>query len=113
MSRNFTRWAKTRLSAEEYSGLAARADRAGHTISAYLRELITRQHGEFQLREVLRDLDSRLRELTVARTVAADVEPLLVEAVLLGREQLARRDAQALAQVRAQLDARFPGRRAV
>jgi hypothetical protein len=113
MSTNVTKWAKTRLSADEYAALAVRADRAGHTISAYVRELITRQHGEFQLREVLNDLDSRLKGLTVARAVAADLEPMLVEAVLLGREQLARRDPQALVQVRAQLDARFPGRRAV
>jgi hypothetical protein len=113
MRSNFPRWAKTRLSDAEYAALAVRADCAGQTISAYIRDVITRQHGEFDVRELLHRIDSALRELTVARTVAADVEPLLVEAVLLGREQLARRDAQALAQVRAQLDMRYPSRRVI
>jgi hypothetical protein len=76
-----------------------------------MRDLITRTQGEFDVRELLHRIDSTLRELTVARGVATDLEPLLVEAVLLGREQMARRDAQALAQVRAQLDARYPSRK--
>jgi hypothetical protein len=103
-----SRWVKTRLTADQWAALAVRADHAGKTVSAYLRELIIRERGEFDLREALHGIEARLAPKGVAGAV--DLEPLIMEAVLLGREQLARRDPQALAHVRAQMQVRYPGK---
>lgn len=108
MSAKLTRWAKVRLTEPEYAALSARAGLAGLTVSSYMRNLVTAEREQFDARQAMVGLEERLRRDVGAARV--DSEALLVEAVLLSRELLALREPQALARVRAQLDARFPGR---
>jgi hypothetical protein len=79
-------------------------------VSSYLRGLIAAERGDFDIADAMRAMEDRLRRDLGASSVAA-LEPLVVEGILLSRELLASRDAQALTRVRAQLDARFPGRK--
>jgi hypothetical protein len=109
MKAPLSRWAKTRLEEPEYAALAARAGLAGLAVSAYIRSLVVEQRAQFDAMAAVHALEDRLRRDMGASSV--DVEPLLVEAVLLAREVLAQREPQALARVRAQLDARYPGRK--
>jgi hypothetical protein len=111
MKASLSRWAKTRLEAPEYAALAARAGLAGVSVSGYLRSLVVEQRGQFDAIAAVHSLEERLRRDIGASRV--DVEPLLAEAVLLAREVLAQREPQALARVRAQLDTRYPGRKAL
>lgn len=109
MKPRLSRWVKARLDEAEYAALAARAGVAGESVSSYIRRLVVAERNDFDAAEALHALEERLRRDLGASPVA--LEPLVVEAVLLAREVLANRDAQALARVRAQLDSRFPGRK--
>ena len=111
MKPKLTHWVKARLEAPEYAALAVRAGIAGESISAHLRRLIVNQRGDFDAGAAIHALEDRLRQEMGAARV--DTTPMLVEAVLLSREVLASREPQALARVRAQLDARYPGRELV
>lgn len=101
-----SKWAKTRLTAPEFAALRVRADAAGLTVSEYLRAAVLEDRSRFDVQSALHSLEQRLRGVAGAGAI----EVLLVEAVLLGREALARHNAQALSQIQAKLDARFPGR---
>jgi hypothetical protein len=108
MTAKLTRWAKVRLTVPEFAALAARAGVCGLTMSAYLREAVTIDRAQFDAREAVVALDARMRrELGASRV---DNEPLLMETLLIARELLALREPQALTRVRAQLDAKYPGR---
>lgn len=109
MKARLCRWVKARLDEPEYAALVARASVAGQSVSSYVRRIIVAERSDFDAAEAMHALEERLRRDSGALSVA--LEPLVVEAVLLGREVLASRDAQALSRVRAQLDSRFPGRK--
>ena len=109
MTQRRCRWVKARVDDPEYAALCARASAAGESISSYVRRLIMADRTDFDAAETMRALEERLRHEAGASSVV--LEPLVVEAVLLVRELLVGRDAQALTRVRAQLDARFPSRK--
>lgn len=109
MKARLNKWVKARLDGPDYASLAARAGVAGESVSAYVRRLIVAERTAFDAGAAMHALEERLNRDRGASLVA--LEPLVVEAVLLAREVLATRDAQALSRVRAQLDSRFPGRK--
>jgi hypothetical protein len=99
-------WAKARLTAPEHAALLVRADAAGKTVSEYLRDAIADDRSQFDTQGAIHSLEERLRGVAGQGAL----ESLLVEVVLLCREIVARHNVQALAQVKAQVDARYPGR---
>jgi hypothetical protein len=108
MRARLSKWAKVRLAEPEYAALAARAGMRGLTVSAYLREAVTVDRAQFDAREAVLGLEARLRgDLGANR---GDSEPLALETLLIARELLALREPQAMMRVRAQLEARYPGR---
>jgi hypothetical protein len=75
-------------------------------VSEYLRDAIADDRSQFDTQGAIHSLEERLRGVAGQGAL----ESLLVEVVLLCREIVARHNVQALAQVKAQVDARYPGR---
>lgn len=95
------RFIKVRLSAAEYASVARHADLASMAMSEYMRSKVVAVHQTLDIQAEL----AALRELLTnsAPAVPAKQDSLLMEVVLLLREYIGSRDAQAMARAKAKM----------
>jgi hypothetical protein len=108
---------RARLPQEEYQPLKIAADRAGMTLSEYVRCVLVRDRQALEQEQFLAKIDARLsgvlRAPELKDLAGTELEPLLVETLLLIRELVSERNAQALSRVALQLNVLYPTRRKI
>ena len=100
-SRQRNRFVKVRLSAAEYAVVARYADLASVAMSEYMRGKVLAIHQTLDIRAELAALRELLR--TAGPQAPTKPDPLVTEIVLLLREYIGSRDAQAIARARAKM----------
>lgn len=118
---------RARLPVDEKRKVVADADAAGLTTSEHVRCILLRDRQALSQEQLLEKQEQFLAEIdaklaAIPQPVAAaktesdtdantDLEPLVVEAVLLARELVAERNPQALARIAQHLNNLYPGRK--
>lgn len=105
---------RARLPEDEYLALKISADVAGLTISEHVRNVILRDRLALSQEQFMSKIDTRLAAVSRASpTVSSDMElePMLVEVLLLIRELVAERNVQALSRTANQLNTLYPERK--
>lgn len=103
------KYLKIAVTPEFYASLARTADERGLTLAALIRAQLEQpqaSHAPSAIEAALARIEAQL----AAKPAGSDHELLLTEIVLLVRELAAERNAQVLARVRQQLNAKFNGR---
>jgi hypothetical protein len=102
---------KVRVGPDLNNRLRQGADVQGLTLSDHVRVLLERDAEMLSQAELIAKLDAKLTSVTPStgpQNPATDLEPLLVEVLLLVRELACDRNAQILARVSAQVKQLYP-----
>jgi hypothetical protein len=103
---------RVRLDAESYARVRAEADAAGLTIAEHVRCMVDRDRDLRRRETLVLAAEDRLIARPLGPDVSAsNVEPILMETLMLLREFVAERNAQILARVSVQLNHMYPNRR--
>jgi hypothetical protein len=111
-----TRHLRARLPDEEYRAIQVSADSAGLTLSEHVRNLILRDRQALSQEQLLVKIDAKLAAICQpfsGQKVSADLEPLIVESLLMIRELVAERNAQVLGRVAHQMNSNYPERKKI
>jgi len=107
---------RARLPEEEYRALQAEADAAGLTLSEYVRTLFLRNRQALGQEQFLASIEAKLAVMphaTSAVSTGTELEPLVVESLLLIRELVSERNAQILGRIAHQMNLNFPERKKI
>lgn len=104
------KYLKVGLSPDDYANISIAADTQGLTVSAYVRKQLADRLQVVTTEQALSRIESKLQPAKVAST---ELEPLLVECLLLIRELVADRNPQILPRVASRLNIQYPERRDV
>lgn len=109
---------RARLPDDEYLKLQADADMAGLTVSEHVRCVLQRDRQALSQEKLLASIDARLNRISLPPSPmqspsTTEIEPLLIEVLLLVRELVAERNAQVLGRVANHLNNQFPGRKKI
>ncbi|MGV3582860.1 MAG: plasmid mobilization protein [Methylophilus sp.] len=99
---------KVAVTPDEYAKLSIEADKQGLTLSAYVRNQLTNKQQAVDAEQALARIEAKLQP---AKGASTELEPLLVESVLLIRELVAEKNPQALPRVANRLNTQYPERR--
>ena len=105
---------RARLPDDEYLLLKEAADKEGLTISEHVRNVFLRDRQALSQEQFMTKIDAKLTAIPLASVPVptdTEIEPLLVEALLLVRELVAERNAQVLGRVAHQLNTLYPKRK--
>lgn len=107
---------RARLPEIEYTKLKTDADAVGLTISEHVRCVLQRDRHALEQEDFLAKIDAKLACISPVlepQNSTTNLEPLLVELLLLTRELVAERNAQVLGRVASQVNNLFPERKKI
>jgi hypothetical protein len=105
---------RARIPNDEYLNLKIAADRFGLTLSEYVRNVLLRDRQALTQEQFLIKIDAKLTTISQAPTKESSItelEPMLLEILLLSREIANERNAQILSRVGSQLNNIYPNRK--
>lgn len=105
---------RARLPDDEYLKLKEDADAEGLTLSEHVRNALLRDRVSFSQEQFMARIDAKLAAIPQSSATAdteINLEPLVVETVLLIRELVAERNAQILGRIAHQLNVLYPERK--
>jgi hypothetical protein len=98
---------KVAVTLDEYSQLSILADQEGLTLSAYVRKQLADKRQAIETDAALARIEAKLMP---ASESATQLEPLLVESLLLVRELVAERNPQVISRISQRLNSTYPSR---
>lgn len=98
---------KVALTPDEYAKLSILADQQGLTLSAYVRKQLADKRQAIEAEAALARIEAKLMP---ASESATQLEPLLVESLLLVRELVAERNPQVISRISQRLNSTYPSR---
>lgn len=101
---------KVAVTPDEYSELSILADQQGLTLSAYVRKQLADKRQTIEAEKALARIEAKLQP---AKGAPTELEPLLVESLLLIRELVAERNPQVLPRIANRLNTQYPERKDV
>lgn len=104
------KYIKVVVTFDVYTKLCIEADKQGLTISALVRSQLENTKQVIQVEVALARIEAKLQPSKASRL---ELEPLLVESLLLIRELVADKNPQVLPRVASRLNTQYPQRREV
>lgn len=107
---------RARLPEDEYRALQIDADVVGLTLSEHIRNALLRDRMAHSQEQFIDRLDAKLamiQHAPAAASIGKELEPFLVESLLLIRELVAERNAQALGRTAQHLNKLYPLRKII
>lgn len=98
---------KVAVTPDEYKKLIIAADVDGLTLSSYVRNQLASKQQAIEAETALARIEAKLMP---ARESSTQLEPLLVETLLLVRELVAERNPQVISRISQRLNSTYPSR---
>ncbi len=98
---------KVAVTPDEYAKLSIEADKQGLTLSAYIRNQLANKQQAIEAVSALARIEAKLLP---TRESSAQLEPLIVESLLLIRELISDKNPQAFGRIANKLNSMYPDR---